>query len=143
MGGMAKRAPVLAVLFMIVTMATLAIPGSANFVGEFYILAGVFQTKVAIALIASIGIALAAFYALRMYQRTMHNRLPDGLDVARDLAPRERRRGAARRLHRRARALPRADHLARRDRGRAQPVVASRSLRPPPPPPPAAAEVTP
>ena len=88
MGGMAKRAPVLAVLFMIVTMATLAIPGSANFVGEFYILSGVFQSKVAIALIASTGIALAAFYALRMYQRTMHNRLPDGLD-SREISFRE------------------------------------------------------
>ena len=88
MGGMAKRAPVLAILFMVVTMATLAIPGSANFVGEFYILTGVFQSKVAIALIASTGIALAAFYALRMYQRIMHNRLPDGL-VSREMTFRE------------------------------------------------------
>ncbi|HKJ35811.1 MAG TPA: NADH-quinone oxidoreductase subunit M [Solirubrobacterales bacterium] len=78
MGGMAKRAPILAVLFIIVTMATLAIPGSANFVGEFYILAGVFENKVALALIASTGVALAAFYALRLFQRTMHNRLPEG-----------------------------------------------------------------
>ena len=78
MGGLAKRAPVLAVLFIIVTMALLAIPGSANFVGEFFILKGVFQTKVAIALIASTGIALAAFYALRLYQHTMHDRLPAG-----------------------------------------------------------------
>ena len=35
MGGMAFRAPVLAALFLIVTLATLAMPGSANFVGEF------------------------------------------------------------------------------------------------------------
>jgi len=68
----------LALLFMIVTLATLAMPGSANFVGEFYILAGLFQTKMALALIASVGVALAAFYALRMYQRSMHNRLPGG-----------------------------------------------------------------
>jgi NADH-quinone oxidoreductase subunit M len=63
-------------------------PGSANFVGEFYILSGVFQSKVAIALIASTGIALAAFYALRMYQRTMHNRLPDGM-ASREITLRE------------------------------------------------------
>jgi NADH-quinone oxidoreductase subunit M len=88
MGGMAKRAPVFAILFIIVTMALLAIPGSANFVGEFYILSGVFQSKVAIALIASTGIALAAFYALRMYQRTMHNRLPEGA-VSREITLRE------------------------------------------------------
>src|SRR4029079_3606076 len=74
MSGMAKHAPVLAVLFVIIAMALLAMPGSANFVGEFFILKGVFETKVAIALIGSIGIALAAFYSLRMYQRAMHYR---------------------------------------------------------------------
>jgi NADH-quinone oxidoreductase subunit M len=74
MGGLATRAPVLAALFLIVTFATLAMPGSANFVGEFLILLGVFDAKLAIALIASTGVALAAFYALRLYIRSMHNR---------------------------------------------------------------------
>ena len=78
MGGGAMRAPVLAALFLIVTLATLAMPGSANFVGEFYILNGLFDAKVAFAVVASAGIAMAAFYALRLYQRTMHNRLPAG-----------------------------------------------------------------
>ena len=63
MGGQAMRAPVLAALFLVVTMANLAIPGSANFIGEFYILNGVFQSKIAFAFVAAIGIALAAFYA--------------------------------------------------------------------------------
>lgn len=88
LGGLALRAPILAAVFMIVTMALLALPGSANFVGEYYILSGVFHSQVAIALIASSGIAMAAFYALRMYQRTMHNRLPDGL-VSREMTLRE------------------------------------------------------
>jgi NADH-quinone oxidoreductase subunit M len=76
MGGMATRAPVLAALFLIVALATLAIPGSANFIGEFYILNGLFQEKVVFACIAIAGVALAAFYALRLYQQTMHNRPP-------------------------------------------------------------------
>jgi NADH-quinone oxidoreductase subunit M len=80
MGGMAFRAPILAALFLIVTLATLAMPGSANFIGEFYILIGTFQSKVVYALIASVGIAFAAFYAIRLYQRTMHNRLPEGVE---------------------------------------------------------------
>lgn len=80
MGGLAKKAPVFAVIFLIVTMATLAIPGSANFIGEFFIVNGLFQTDVAIAIIATSGMAFSAFYALRMYQRTMHNPLPDGAD---------------------------------------------------------------
>ncbi len=79
MGGMALRAPVLAALFLIVTLATLAMPGSANFVGEFYILNGLFQAKIVFALIAISGVAMSAYYALRLYQRTMHNRRPEGL----------------------------------------------------------------
>ena len=79
MGGLAMRAPILAAMFLIVTLATLAMPGSANFVGEFYILIGTFQSKIVFALIASVGIAMAAFYAIRLYQRTMHNRLPAGV----------------------------------------------------------------
>jgi NADH-quinone oxidoreductase subunit M len=74
MGGIAFRAPVLAGLFLIVALATLAMPGSANFVGEFLILLGVFNSKIAIAFIASIGVILASVYALRMYIRAVHNR---------------------------------------------------------------------
>lgn len=80
MGGLAKNAPIFAVIFLIVTMATLAIPGSPNFIGEFLILNGTFQVSVAIAIVASVGVALAAYYALRMYQRTMQNPLPPGSD---------------------------------------------------------------
>jgi NADH-quinone oxidoreductase subunit M len=74
MGGIAFRAPVLASLFLIVALATLAMPGSANFVGEFLILLGVFESKLVIALVASTGVILASVYALRMYIRSMHNR---------------------------------------------------------------------
>jgi NADH-quinone oxidoreductase subunit M len=75
MGGIAFRAPVMASLFMIVTLATLAMPGSSNFVGEFMILLGVFNAKLPIALIASVGVVGAAAYALRLYIRSMHNRV--------------------------------------------------------------------
>ncbi len=79
MGGMAMRAPVLAALFLIVTLATLAMPGSANFIGEFYILNGLFQAKIVFAFVAISGVAMSAYYALRLYQRTMHNRKADGI----------------------------------------------------------------
>ena len=88
LGGMAMRAPVLAALFLIVTLATLAMPGSSNFIGEFFILNGVFQEKIVYAVVATIGIVLAAFYALRLYQRTMHNRKPTAL-TSRELTLRE------------------------------------------------------
>jgi NADH-quinone oxidoreductase subunit M len=75
MGGIAFRAPVLAGLFLVVALATLAIPGSANFVGEFLILLGVFNAKLAIAIVGFTGVVLASVYALRLFIRSMHNRL--------------------------------------------------------------------
>jgi NADH-quinone oxidoreductase subunit M len=80
MGGLAMRAPVLAALFLIATLALLAMPGSANFIGEFYILNGIFQAKIVYAFVAAIGIVLSAYYALRLYQHAMHNRKPDGIE---------------------------------------------------------------
>ncbi len=74
MGGIASRAPVLAGLLLVATLATLAMPGSANFVGEFLILLGIFNDQMVFAFIASIGVVLAAVYALRLYIRAMHNR---------------------------------------------------------------------
>jgi NADH-quinone oxidoreductase subunit M len=74
MGGIALRAPVLAALFLIVALATLAMPGSSNFVGEFYILLGAFNSKIVIAIVAFTGVVLASVYMLRAFIRTMHNR---------------------------------------------------------------------
>ncbi|HEY7619145.1 MAG TPA: NADH-quinone oxidoreductase subunit M [Solirubrobacteraceae bacterium] len=93
MGGIAFRAPVLATLFLIVAFANLAMPGSSNFVGEFFILLGVFTSKIVIAIVAFTGVALASVYTLRLFIRAVHNRvgphvesreisLTDGLVVA-------------------------------------------------------------
>ena len=75
MGGVAFRAPVLATMFLIVAFATLAMPGSSNFVGEFMILLGTFRAHTAIAVIAFIGVVAAAVYALRLFITAMHNRV--------------------------------------------------------------------
>jgi NADH-quinone oxidoreductase subunit M len=75
MGGEAFRAPVLATLFLLVTLATLAMPGSSNFAGEFLILLGVFKAKLALAVIATLGVVGAAVYALRLFITSMHNRV--------------------------------------------------------------------
>jgi NADH-quinone oxidoreductase subunit M len=73
MGGMAYRAPVLAGLFLITALATLAMPGSGNFVGEMLVLFGAFEDQFAWAAVASLGVALAAVYMIRLYIRTVHN----------------------------------------------------------------------
>ncbi len=80
MGGIAFRAPVLATLFLIVALATLAMPGSSNFVGEFMILLGVFKSKLVIAVIAFSGVVGAAVYALRVFIGAMHNRVGPRVD---------------------------------------------------------------
>jgi NADH-quinone oxidoreductase subunit M len=74
LGGMAFRAPVLAGLFLTISLATLAMPGSGNFVGEILILFGAFENQLAYGLVASAGVVLAAVYMIRLYQGTMHGR---------------------------------------------------------------------
>ena len=80
MGGIAFRAPILAVLFLVVALATLAMPGTSNFVGEFLILIGAFRESAALAIIASIGVVLASVYALRLFITSMHNRVGEQVD---------------------------------------------------------------
>jgi NADH-quinone oxidoreductase subunit M len=80
MGGIAFRAPVLAALFLIVALATLAMPGSSNFAGEFLILLGVFKSKIVIAIVAFAGVVGAAVYALRVFINAMHNRVGPQVD---------------------------------------------------------------
>jgi NADH-quinone oxidoreductase subunit M len=75
MGGTAFRAPVLAALFLIVALATLAMPGSPNFVGELLILFGTLEDKLAYGVVAGVGVVLAAVYMIRFFQRAMHNRV--------------------------------------------------------------------
>ena len=71
-GGLAASAPRLAGVFLIVAMASLAIPGSNSFVGEFFILTGVFRQQPWGAVLGCIGIVYAAVYMLRLYQSSMN-----------------------------------------------------------------------
>ena len=75
LGGMAFRAPVLAGLFLVISFATLAMPGSGNFVAEILILFGAFEDNLVYGLVASVGVVLAAVYMIRLYQGTMHGRV--------------------------------------------------------------------
>ena len=95
MGGIAFRAPVLAALFLIVALATLAMPGSANFVGEFLILLGVFQAKIVIAIVAFSGVVLAArLHAAAVHPDDAQPRRAERSSRARSLARRPRARAA-------------------------------------------------
>jgi NADH-quinone oxidoreductase subunit M len=71
-GGIAAKAPLLAGVFLIAGLASLALPGTNSFVSEFLVLIGSFPTEPVFTIIATVGIILAALYILLMYQRTMH-----------------------------------------------------------------------
>ncbi|MGW7443780.1 NADH-quinone oxidoreductase subunit M [Kitasatospora sp. NPDC054795] len=88
-GGVQKVAPVLAGTFLIGSLATLSLPGLAPFVSEFLVLVGTFTRYPAIGVVATLGIVLAALYALLLYQRTMTGPVKDGVRTMPDLKARE------------------------------------------------------
>jgi NADH-quinone oxidoreductase subunit M len=89
-GGLAKRVPVMAGLWLLVSMSSLALPGLNGFVGEFPILLGTFQEVPWAGVLAAFGAVLAALYLLWAYQRMFHGPLV-GADNEHttDLKPRE------------------------------------------------------
>jgi len=95
-GGLAKVMPVYTVLFIIVTMASIGVPGTNGFVGEFMVIAGTFVSKrlnqfgPIEAVGAAFGVILAAVYMLGMVQKVFFGQLSNPknkhLD---DITPRE------------------------------------------------------
>jgi len=74
-GGLVHVIPKYALLFMIFTLAALGLPGTSGFVGEILILLGVFQKNVLVAVLASLGIILAAAYMLWLYKRVVFGKI--------------------------------------------------------------------
>jgi NADH-quinone oxidoreductase subunit M len=70
-GGLSRLLPRFALCFLVVTMSSIGLPGLNGFVGEFLILAGTFRAHKGLAVIAALGIILAAVYMLWMWQRVM------------------------------------------------------------------------
>jgi NADH-quinone oxidoreductase subunit M len=68
-GGLAAAMPVFTVLFIIVTLSSIAVPGTNGFVGELLILLGAFAANKGIAAIAVTGVVLGAAYMLWMVKR--------------------------------------------------------------------------
>ena len=74
-GGLVNIMPKYALVFMIFTLAALGLPGTSGFIGEFLVLVGTFQKSIFVAVIASLGIILAAAYMLWLYRRVIFGRL--------------------------------------------------------------------
>ena len=71
MGGLWSRMPFLPPMLMFFAMASLGLPGTGNFVGEFLILAGSYATVPVAVVVAAAGLVLAAAYSLAMVHRSM------------------------------------------------------------------------
>ena len=71
-GGLAATMPLYAGLFLIVALSSLGLPGLNGFVGEFLVLVGSFARNRTWAVIAALGVILAALYLLWAYQRVFH-----------------------------------------------------------------------
>jgi len=85
-GGVAAKAPVLAGVFLLAGLASLAMPGTNSFVSEFMVLIGSFTSQPVFTVLATTGMILAALYILLMYQRTMQGP-PAGVLLADDDEP--------------------------------------------------------
>ena len=68
-GGLSNNMPKYALFFMIFTMASVGLPGTANFVGEFLALVGAYQANSWVGAVATTGIILGAAYMLYLYWR--------------------------------------------------------------------------
>lgn len=89
-GGLAKVMPKLAVFFLIITLSSIALPGTNGFVGEFLILLGVFRSNVVYAVLAATGVILGAVYMLWMFQRVMFGEITkEANKLLKDLSKRE------------------------------------------------------
>tara|TARA_B100000749_G_C18446838_1_gene474613 strand:+ start:584 stop:2068 length:1485 start_codon:yes stop_codon:yes gene_type:complete len=85
-GGLVERMPKYALVFMIFLLASIGLPGTSGFIGEFLILISAYQVNVFLALGAGLGIILGACYMLWLYKRVIFgslnkNKAGDILDI--------------------------------------------------------------
>jgi NADH-quinone oxidoreductase subunit M len=88
-GGLQKVTPVLAGTFLTVGLSALALPGLSPFISEFMVLVGSFGRSHPAAIVASVGVVLAALYILLTYQRVFTGPVRDELASTPDLSGRE------------------------------------------------------
>ncbi|MBT6242130.1 MAG: NADH-quinone oxidoreductase subunit M [Rhodospirillaceae bacterium] len=89
-GGLVHRMPAYALAFMVFMLASVGLPGTGGFVGEFLVLLGAFQVNPWVAALASTGVILGAVYMLYLYRRIIFGQLTkEHLMKITDLSKRE------------------------------------------------------
>ncbi len=87
--GLVNNMPRYAFFFLFFTMASVGLPGTSGFVGEFLILVGTFQASTIIGTLLASGMVLGATYALWLYRRVMYGKLLSSLTDIKELDRRE------------------------------------------------------
>jgi NADH-quinone oxidoreductase subunit M len=87
-GGLVQRMPAYALVFMVFMLASVGLPGTSGFVGEFLVIVGSFQANTWVAFLAATGVVLGAAYMLWLYRRVIfgvitREDLKDILDLSR------------------------------------------------------------
>jgi NADH-quinone oxidoreductase subunit M len=72
MGGFWEQLPSMGTIGLIFVMASLGLPGLGNFIAEFLILAGTFQSSVLFTCLASVGLIFATVYSIRIMQKVFY-----------------------------------------------------------------------
>ncbi|GGG26271.1 NADH-quinone oxidoreductase subunit M [Caldovatus sediminis] len=89
-GGVAKVMPAFAAVFMLFSMANVALPGTANFVGEFLVIVSAMRVNFWLAFGAALGMILGAAYTLWLYRRVAFGRIMrEDIRGLLDMSPRE------------------------------------------------------
>ena len=122
-GGVAAKAPVLAGVFLLAGLASLALPGTNSFVSEFLVLIGSFASQPVFTIIATTGMILAALYILLLYQRTMQGP-PAGVLMVEESAPQASEDGGSTAVLTAPRRTLRVLDLDRRELAVVTPLVA-------------------
>jgi NADH-quinone oxidoreductase subunit M len=89
-GGLATNMPRYALIFMIFMLASVGLPGTSGFVGEFLVLMGAFEVNTWVALLATTSLVLGACYMLYLYRRVIFGVITrEDVKAMLDLSPRE------------------------------------------------------
>lgn len=77
--GVALVMPVYSILFLVLTMANIGLPGTSSFVGEFLILMGIFKVNVLVAVVSATTMVLGGGYSLWLYNRVAYGNINEGM----------------------------------------------------------------
>jgi NADH-quinone oxidoreductase subunit M len=69
--------PLYSIVFLLFTLANIALPGTSSFTGEFMLLSGIYKTNVVTGILSATGVILSGAYSLWLYNRVVFGNLKE------------------------------------------------------------------